>query len=291
MLAERGHRGWFGQSERFFALAPQRVAVARDAEDRLCGYQVTVTPGNAPAFADDHPLLGPWLAHARSLPDGQEAILCSVSIDFTDIPQSRVQALLGMAAILRSGLDNPRYAYLPVNPRLPGVLEFSAATGAQHLSALDLEIGGVDIECHVIDYGPGGLIGAQRDVVYAELGLMPPQTAGPGGQIDTGAAREALRNFRIPHKLAASELASGAGPEERAASVRRQLEHAAERAFGEDEDERLLRAVLVRAYLDPSSSLEAAAGQLHMSRSSFFRQLKKAVERVAEYVRAHPVGD
>ncbi len=291
MLAERGHRGWFGQSERFFVEAPQRVAVARDAEDHLSGYQVTVTPGNAPAFADDHPLLGPWLAHARSLPDGQEAILCSVSIDFTDIPQSRVQALLGMAAILRSGLDNPRYAYLPVNPRLPGVLEFSAATGAQHLSALDLEIGGVDIECHVIDYGPGGLIGAQRDVVYAELGLTPPQTAGPGGQIDTDAVREALRNFRLPHKLATSELASGAGPEERAASVRRQLERAAERAFGEGEEERLLRTVLVRGYLDPSSSLEAAAGQLHMSRSSFFRHLKKAVERVAEYVRAHPVGD
>ena len=193
-----------------------------------------------------------------------------------------------MAAILRSGLDNPRYAYLPVNPRLPGVLEFSAATGAQHLSALDLEIGGVDIECHVIDYGPGGLIAAQRDVVYAELGLTPRRRPAAAARSTRDAVREALRNFRLPHKLAASELASGEGPEERAASVRRRLEQAAERAFGEGEDERLLRAVLVRGYLDPSSSLEAAAGQMHMSRSSFFRHLKRAVERVAEYLRSHP---
>ncbi|MDQ5831654.1 MAG: hypothetical protein M3550_01170, partial [Actinomycetota bacterium] len=88
--------------------------------------------------------------------------------------------------------------------------------------------------------------------------------------------------------LAASELARGEGTEERAASVRELLEHAAERAFGEGDDERLLRKVLLRGYLDPCSSLEAAADELHMSRSSFFRRLKTAVSRVAEFVRAHP---
>ena len=211
-----------------------------------------------------------------------------MSIDFTDTPHSRVQALLGMAAILRSGLDNPRYAYLPVNPRLPGVLEFSAATGAQHVSALDLEIGGVAIECHVIDYGPGGLIAAQRDVVYAELGLTPAQTAGPAARSTPMPCVRPCATSGSRTSWPRASWRAGEGPEERAASVRRRLDQAAERAFGEGEDERLLRAVLVRGYLDPSSSLEAAAGQMHMSRSSFFRHLKRAVERVAEYLRSHP---
>jgi hypothetical protein len=291
LLSERGHGGWFNQSQPFFGAAPQRVAVARDPEDRLCGYQVAVTPRNAPPFVDEHPLLGPWLDHARARAGGQEAILCSAAIDFTRNPGSRVQAMLGMAGVLRSGLDNPRFAYLPVNPRLPGVLEFSAAMGAEHLSELDREVAGVGVECHVIDYGPGGLLGAQRDVVYTELGLAPPRPEAPSprDQIGDEAVREALRNLRLPHKLAASELAWGVGTEERAASVRGLLEDAARRAFGEGEDERLLRTVLVRGYLDPSSSLEAAAAELHMSRASFFRRLKAAVSRVAEFVRAQPV--
>ncbi len=288
LLTERGHRGWFAQSRRFFEEAPPRVAVARDPEDRLCGYQVSVTPVNAPPFAEQHPLLGPWLEHARARPHGHEAILCSASIDFTDNPRSRVQALLGMASILRSGLDNPRFAYLPVNPRVPGALDFSAALGAAHVSELDLEIGEVAIECHVIDYGPGGLIGAQRDVVYVELGLTPPRAPAPRGTGTIGdeTVREALRNLQLPHKLAASELARGDGTEERAASVRKLLAEAAEQAFGDSEDERLLRRVLVRGYLERAPSLEAAADELHLSRSSYFRRLKAATHRVAEYVRA-----
>ena len=247
-----------------------------------------MTPGNAPPFAESHPLLGPWLAHARARAHGQEAILCSVSIDFTDNPRARVQALLGMAGILRSGLENPRFAYLPVNPRLPGALEFSAALGAAHLGELDLEIGGVEIECHVIDYGPGGLIGAQRAVVYAELGLAPPQPAvpTPPSTILDATVREALRNLQLPHKLAASELARGEGTGERAAYVQNLLAEAAEGAFGQSEDERLLRRVLIRGYLDPAPSQEAAADELHMSRSSYFRRLKTATLRLAEYVRA-----
>jgi hypothetical protein len=126
-------------------------------------------------------------------------------------------------------------------------------------------------------------------VIYRELGLAPPQAEAapePGGQVGTEEVREALRNFQLPHRLAASGLARGEQADERAAYVRELLEQAAEHAFGDSEDERLLRQVLVRGYLDPASSQEAAADELHMSRSSYFRRLRTAAERVAEYVRA-----
>jgi hypothetical protein len=287
MLTQRGHGAWFEQSRRFLEDAPQRVAVARDAQDRLCGYQVAVTPRNAPPFADSHPLLGPWLEHARARPRGDETILWGASIDLTGNPHSRVQAMLGMAGVLRSGLDNPRFAYMPINPHLPGALEFSTAMGAERVRELDTVLGGVAVECHVIDYGPGGLLGAQRDVVYAELGLVPPAaTADPAARALDDALREALRDFQLPHRLAANALARGEGTDERAASVRALVEEAAQRAFADSEEERLLRRVLVRGYLDPAPSRELAASELHMSRSSYFRRLRTATERVAEYVRA-----
>ncbi len=166
-----------------------------------------------------------------------------------------MQAQLNLAAILGSGVRNPRYAYLPITGRAGHA--FAAAVGARHAPALDL--GGV--ECHILDYGPGGLLGAQRDVVLRELG---------GAPIDPEAVRDALRNLHVP---------GASGP-----VSREQLEEAAERAFGDTPDERLLRRVLVRGYFDPAGSHEAAAHELHLSRASYFRRLRAASERVAEWL-------
>lgn len=289
LLLRGGHEGLYADARRFFEEAPGRVAVARDADDRLCGYQICVTPTNAPPFANDHPLLGPWLADARSR--SSEAILWSESVDFTGDPRSRVQALLGMAGILRSGLDNPRLAYMPINPRVPGALAFSEALGAAHVEELDREVAGVWIECHLLDYGPGGLLGAQRDVVYRELGLEPPgQSAPRSPEIDEPQVREALRNLGSPHKLARSPLGRGEGIAERAAYVRGLIEDARERAFGDTHEERLLKQVLERGYLEPAASHEAAADELHLSRSAYFRRLKAASQRVAEHLNARSAG-
>ena len=286
LLAAQGAVSLIEASGRFFEAAPGRVAVARDGEGRLCGYQVSVTPANAPDFADEHPLLGPWLEDARDRSPGAEALLWSESVDFTRDPAARVQAMLGMAGILRSGLGNPRYAYAPINPRLPGALEFCEALGARHIPHLDARLGGIEIQCHLFDYGPRGILGAQRDVVYMELGLAPPE---PGAGIDRDIAeevREALRNLAHPSRLAESRLARGITPDERAESVRRLLARSAEQAFGETADEDLLRSVLVAGYLDPATTHESTADALHLSRSAYFRRLRTASERVAEWVEA-----
>ena len=100
------------------------------------------------------------------------------------------------------------------------------------------------------------------------------------------AVRDALRSLHVPADLAASPLARGHGLPERADSVRTLMREAAEHAFGETSDERLLKRVLVRGYLDPAPSHEHAAAELHVSRSTYFRRLKAASERVASYVAA-----
>jgi AAA ATPase domain len=279
VLAERGHGGWWPLLERFFDEAPARIGIARDQEDRLAGYLVSVTPRNAPSFAADDALLGPWLAHARSRSPSGNAVLWHDAVDLAE-PGSGVQAMLGVAGIMQSGLTNPRLAYLPIHPRLPEALEFARVLGARHVPELDLELAGVQVECHLLDYGPGGLLGAQRDVVYAEVGLRPPLAT----SIDVEVVRRALRDLAVPSRLAASELARGDALEERAESVRILLADAAEHAFGEKADEVLLRRVVIRGYLNPAPSHELAAKELNLSRAAYFRRLKTAVERIAAYL-------
>jgi AAA ATPase domain len=279
VLAERGHGGWWPLLERFFDEASARIGIARDQEDRLAGYLVSLTPRNAPSFAADDPLLGPWLAHARSRSPSGNAVLWHDAVDLAE-PGSGVQAMLGVAGILRSGLTNPRLAYLPIRPSLPEALEFARVLGARHVPELDLQLAGVRVQCHLLDYGPGGLLGAQRDVVYAEVGLRPPHAP----PIDVEVVRQALRDLHVTSRLAASELATGDALEERAESVRALLADAAEHAFGETADELLLRHVLVRGYLDPAPSHELAAKELNLSRAAYFRRLKRAVERIAAHL-------
>jgi hypothetical protein len=284
MLISRGFGEWWRLTRQFFSQSPERVAVARDAADRLCGYLVCMSPATAPEFAREDPLVGPWLVHARADARLGDAVLWHDSVDFSGDRRGRVQAMLGMAGVLRSGAANPRFAYLPINPANPDALTFARALGAEHLSELDLQMGRRRIECHRIDYGPGGLLAAQRGVVYAELGLAAPILGDGGQRIELEDVREALRNFRVPRELARSPLASGETPDERAASVRELLRDAAERAFGDNENEKLLRRVLIRGYVEPAPSHEQAAIDLSLSRAAYFRRLRTAAERVAEYL-------
>jgi acyl-CoA thioesterase FadM len=97
-------------------------------------------------------------------------------------------------------VEEPDYAYLPIDSRHVGAGSFAEAVGAHHIADLDVDAGGHVTECHLLDYGAGGLLGMQREYVYRELGLTP---APP----DADAVRDALRNLRVPHALASSRLA------------------------------------------------------------------------------------
>jgi AAA ATPase domain len=286
LLGSQGYAEWWDLTRPFFEEAPETVAIARDAGDALCGFAISVTPANAPPAAERDVLLGPWLRYAREHSPNGNAILWRDAVDFTRDTDSQIQAMINMAGVLRSGLDNPRHAYLPVDPELEELKGFLRAIQARHLAELDIEgYGHKRVECWLVDYGPGGLLGAQRDTIYLELGLAPPGAAEPPASVapaDAEVVRDALRNLRLPHALAQSPLARGESVEERAAGVRALLEDAARRAFGDTDSERLMQRVLERGYLDPAASHEQAADELNLSRAAYFRRLKLASERLAE---------
>lgn len=269
----------------FLEQAPEHVTTVRDSEDRLRGYTIALTPPDAPAFCASDPLLGPRLEHAQRLADPAQAILWRDAVDLAPETDPAVIAMIGMAGMLRSAHGNPRYAYLPINPKLPGALEFSHALNGQRVEGLDAKSGKATIECHIIDYGPGGLHRAQRDLIYRELGLTPPVESVP--QTDLNAVvRDALRNVHRPQALAASELAQGGTLEERASSVTALIEEAAERAFADTPGDQLTRQALILGYLERAPSHELAAKQLSLSRAAYFRRLRRGIDQLATYIDA-----
>jgi hypothetical protein len=173
-MDEIGYDGWWSLSEHLMHTAPSRAAVVRNADEHLVGFTVALTPANAPESTRLAPELDAWLRHAEEVLDTRDAVIWQAAVNLTGDPHSPVQAMLGMSGILRCGLANPRYAYLPINPRLPSARAFAAATGAQHLSELDVDLPDGRLECHLLDYGPGGVLGFQRDAVYRETGTSPP---------------------------------------------------------------------------------------------------------------------
>jgi len=121
-------------------------------------------------------------------------------------------------------------------------------------------------------------------------GADQPSFAGASAAATPGDVAEALRNYDNPLELARSPLAAGRTPGERAASVRSLLHEAAHSAFGASPNEELLRTVIARGYLSADTTHEALADELFLSRSTYFRKLRHASARIADYVTWSPTS-
>jgi hypothetical protein len=288
-LSGRAGRAWLESAERYVRLAPELVTVVRDRDGAVAGYGVSVTPANAPAWSAADALVGPKVRHAAVHYPGGAVVVCRQAVDLTRERMSPVTALIGMAAIIGSGLDNPAAAYLPIRRGDVAAEAFSASCGAQPVPELAVEHGGVLVDCHVLDYGPGGLLAFQRIAVYRELGLPKPALTTTPPTL--AAVRDALRHYGSPTLLAASSMAPREGtPAARAAAVTARIDEAVQIAFGPSREDQMLRQVLTRGYLDPARTHEQAAAELSLSRTTYFRYLRVAVRRVAVQLGMRPAG-
>lgn len=293
-LRERGSDAWWSATEALVRGSAEHLVAARDMDDVLCGIAIAFTPANASPAALEDPFVGDWIRHAAANAPEANALVWRDSLDLTASERgdlsSRVLAILNTAAILRSGLVNPRWFYLPINPENEAAVTFARNAGARHVPELDVDLGDRVHECHVIDHGPQGMLGAQRAMIYAELGLPRPSgDGGPGterAKVSGDDVRRALRSLDQPSELATNPLAAVTGGPDPAEAVRDLLVRAASDAFGSGPEEGLLRDVLVRGYLDHSTSHEAAAVELHLSRATYFRRLRQATDRVCDFVLA-----
>ncbi len=266
-----GQGAWWAVTRTLFEQHPELVCIARDPNGRIGGYAVTVTPRNAPRLAHDDVLLGPWLAHTRDVLRTDSAVLWREAVDLTG-ELGEVTSLLGAGGLINSGIVNPRYLFLPIAPEIPAAGEFSARLDGLHVPELDLHAYGMELECHVVDTGPGGLIGNQRDWIYRETGAAPPATS---ADADPG---ELVKWLRQPAALVGGPAWLGASPSARERQLR-ELANEALRVFGHSADDQLARTIVTAAYLSDHRSHEAIARSLHLSRSAYFRRLNAATTR------------
>jgi hypothetical protein len=301
-VSDAGFAEWWEPTQKLLQEAGDRAVVVRDAEDHLCGMAYAVTAFNAPPAAEEDPMLAGWIAHARREAPGGQALIWRDALDLTtsrkgDIA-SPIMALMNTGTVLRSGLTNPRWSYLPIDPGNEAAVMFAKMSRSTHVPENDIVGPERTVQCWILDSGPGGLLGGTLASIYSELGIPLPEFTDPVEDAATNRlpevpppvlvtaddVRDALRSLDQPLELASSPLARGATPEERAASVRLILEEATDHAFGEGPDEQVLR----RGYLDAQVSHEAAWWELHLSRATYFRKLRTASARVAEWLLSNP---
>lgn len=272
-------RTWWPGARRCFDEAPGHTWVARRPGGAVAGFMVVASTADAVAPLSADALLGPWLEHARSrAAEGASVIWRNASVLDAD---EGIQALLGGGGLLVSRVHNPRFLYLPIDPEHELAVAFSRSLGGRHEPALDVDHGEGTTECHIVDLGPGGILGAQLATVLAELGAAPavdPIVA--NGRVSPDDVRAALRDWDNPPRLAQSALARGRGTSARAEAARAAIRRAIAETFGESEQESLLRRVLEVRYLERADTHEQAAGRLHVSRSAYFRHLKAATDRI-----------
>jgi hypothetical protein len=271
VLVAVGQAAWWDATRTLLERHPELVCVARDADGNVGGYALTVTPRTAPPLAHDDVLLGPWLRYTREVLDTDSAVLWREAVDLTG-ELGEVTSLLGAGGLILSGISNPRYLFLPIAPEIPAAGEFSARLDGVHVAELDLHAHGMTLECHIVDMGPGGLIGRQRDWIYRETGTQPPTDA-----IDVEGS-ELLKWLRSPSALADGPEWLGSSPSERRVALTTLADEALA-VFGPSADDVLGRAIVVAAYLSDNRSHESVARQLHLSRSAYFRRLHAASAR------------
>jgi hypothetical protein len=281
-----GTRWWQGV-EHWIEHGAEHAVVVRDVAGEVAAFGIAVTPATAPEWAHEDQILGPWLADARSrYPDG-DVLLLREGHDFNrdegGPEQSPAIAVGNMALVSRSGLPTVRAMYSGLIDPTEAQRESVRALGCIEPPELTIVDGERTVRCYLNDFGPGGLVGWIRTLVYSDLGLPPPPERPPAA-VGAETVRDALRSFRDARALARSPLARGVSTDARAASVRGLLREAVAASFGESEDERLLRSVLELGYVEPGTSHIDAQRTLHLSRANYFRRLRTGAERVCEHV-------
>jgi hypothetical protein len=97
-------------------------------------------------------------------------------------------------------------------------------------------------------------------------------------------AEQAVRDYAFHARLATSPLGRDLAPDVRVAGIRALIDGAVDRTFGDGHADLALREVLRAGYLEPSTQHERAAYELHLSRSTYYRKLRAALDRVAGHV-------
>ena len=270
------HAATVDRLERWVVDAPEHTVAVRRYSGELAALAVVCEGGRLPPWAHEDPAIGPNVEHAATTGRSGAAFMGNLVLAVRDLDAEELAEVLlvGNGGIVRMVSTLPRYMYVTDSERRADGVEL---LGYAEVPELRRDGGGTELFALLLDAGPDGVVGALHDVVRAEQGARDVETR--SGQ--ESALLAAVRGYLDDEAMAASELGAGTGAQ-RAASARAEVRRAVETAFADTPGEQSLRRALELAYLVPGGGHAAARNELHMSRSSFYRQLQKARQLLVE---------
>lgn len=277
-----GDTAWFGRFRRWCTEQPRQTIAVRRATGELAAVSVICMAEEMPPWADDDIETGPVLAHLRASGILAETGLMHDTIileDPEDVAACAEVIRVGNAGAMAAGAVRiPRYVF--VTATRWNDYDGTAPLGYREVPELRRSDRERKLETIMTDFGPDGAVGQLYELILLEQEAEP---TGPSAGTTGLALLSAVRSFLDDAALAANPLAPPDGTEaDRAAAVRLRVEEALAAAFGPSEADQVLRRAIVRTYLEPDGGHGVAQRELHMSRSSFYRHLQKARQRLAE---------
>ncbi|MCB0977707.1 MAG: ATP-binding protein [Acidimicrobiales bacterium] len=261
--------GWFQRLATWIREQPGAVVTVRSIAGSLSSVAVVFTSSTVPSWALDHIEVGPVLDYARKTGHIDEAVFLQdvtiIESPLTSAAAGEIVRVGNAAALVRSGMPSPRYAYV-TSPRD----EIAPLESVGYVEVPELRRNDADraLSTIVCDFGPDGMVGKAYDIIrFEQRDLLPERSA--GAKLVT-----AIRCYHDDEALSAVLDA----PADRA---RQLIAEALERAFPSPSDERL-RLAIERTYLDAQGGHGVAQRELIMSRSSFYRHLQAARRQLAE---------
>jgi AAA ATPase-like protein len=269
---------WWQLVEPWLSDAPRHVTVVHRLDTSLAGIVVCVPA----TLIGDEPrdpeltLIARYLAVHGLDP---ERTLVAVA-PHSPTPTQRTESIelirvANAVMIARTGIVNPRWLFAPLwaGDGLPD--NFFRSFGYAPVPSLARRIGDRDVEWWLADFGPGGLIGRAAAMVGLETGGVSTMSTRDGAEL-----LSALRGFRDDRAISARSHADTRSGEE-VDDIRRDLRLRLDALLGAGgEADRAALGLLALAYLEPGIGERAILERLHVGRTTYYRMLRAAKERL-----------
>ena len=254
-----GAAEWVGRMRAVAAAVPEFTTSVRRSDGGLAALAIHVV---GDSLDPSDPVARAIAAHMRQSGIEKLQVLAGLGTMILD-PENGADGVESVrvgipAAIQRVGIAATRYLYVPEWTGSPAQEGFFTQLGFVELDS-DLDADGLRVRLWFRDFGPGGQVAFYHSIVRAENG--EPALVVPDGI----------------SLLAELDAARGAAGDGHHSELRERLAA----VLGTDSTDRRLLAVLEATYLEGLLSETALLQRLHLSRSTYYRQLRVARERVA----------
>ena len=267
--------GWTHLRRLLVSANPHTIAV-REHNGRYVGV-ATLAPA-ATVTAELFPAMAPVLEYMKLHDIDESTTVIGVGSMISPFanPLDAIEVLRigNTGMVLACGVPNPRFIFANFWNDIHEQLEFSRDFGYQHLTTLDRTVDGAPVTTWFGDYGPGGLIGYLRGFIGTSSEQSSPRV------ITVDGARTLAR---LEHYHAATARPAQPAEPRDADHGRDELDQLVtelDAVFSKGARDARLRDVIELSYLRPDIRESAMLEHLHVSRSTYYRLLRAARERI-----------